>query len=164
MKVKVGTKYREFEVAEQYLTDASRKELTEAAQKVYGEYWQLTIENFVALSQGDTSMLGNLKDPTVLQVMWLKGLQDFSKMYNDQLLRLQPHKDAQEKAAEAACVKVSAAEGMVVFMREYFGLHSFEEAQQKTLLDFMMAKRDRFNAYIYNKRLADLRAAQHARK
>jgi len=155
MKVKVGTKYREFEIAEQYLTDASRKELTDAAQKVFGDYWQLSIENFVALSQGDTSMLGDLGDPTVLQVMWLKGLQDFSKMYNDQLSRLQPHKDAQEKAAEAACVKVSAAEGMVVFI---------EDAQQKTLLDFMMAKRDRYNAYIYNKRLADLRAAQHARK
>lgn len=143
------------------MAEESKQELIAASQSVYGDYWALPIEDFVAVSQGDVSRLGDMGDPTVLQVYWLKGLREFVKVFEKTLQRMNVPKDAQETAAESATIRVSMAEGMLVFVREYFGLHSFEDAGKKSLLDYVMARRDRFNAYMYNKRLSELRAQQH---
>ena len=164
MVVTQDTKYRDIVEAEQYLTDDTKNQLTEAACKLYGDPWQLGIGEFVQLTTGDMSRLGDLSDPTVLQVYWLQAFKAFVAEFEKALQGLTMPKDAQELEAENVLHKVGLAEGMVVFARSYFGLHNFAEAEKVSMLDYLIAKRDTYNQAAYNKRLAALRAAKYKRK
>lgn len=164
MVITEQTKYSEIQAAEVFFTDVTKRQLSEAACSVYGDPWQLGIGQFVTLTTGDTSHLGDMTDPTVMQVYWLHAFRDFVADFEKALKRLTIPKDAQEIAAEDVLIKVSMAEGMVVFARSYFGLTSFAEAEKVSMMDYLMAKRDAYNQAAYNKRLAALRAAKYNRK
>lgn len=164
MQITKDTKYAQFVDAERFITEATKQELKEAAQKAFGEYWALTVAQFVAIAGGDVSMLGDVESPTVLQVYWLLGFKDFVQDFSRIMQGLQVPKDAQEMTAEEVTKKTTMAESMVVFLRSYFGLQSFEDAERKTLTDYVVARRDIYNQVAYNKRLAGLRAKQYNKK
>lgn len=164
MVVTINTKYSEIAESEQFMTDATKQQLTDAACSVFGDPWQLSIGDFVQLAGGDLSRLGEMTDPTVMQIYWINAFKAFVADFEKALQGLSMPKDAQEIAAEECLRKVSMAEGMVVFVRSYFGLHSFAEAEKVTMLDYLIAKRDAYNQAAYSKRLAQLRAAKYKKK
>lgn len=150
----------EFAALAPYLTAQTRSELVRAAQDIYGDFWGTTLDEFVALSEGQVPNFVNEDVPTVLQVYWMQGFKDFVQEYVLQLQRLQVPKSAQEQAAESGLIKVPMSEGLIVFTRNYFGLKSFEEAGKKTVLDYLIARRDVFNSAMFNKKLAEMRASK----
>ena len=165
MRVTEQTRYDEqFAAAEEYLTDKGKQALRDAAVELYGDPWQLTIGEFVAVSQNDLSRLGDLTRPTVLQKYWIEAFHAFAEELTKALDALKMPQDAQEMAAAECMRKVSMAEGMLVFARSYFGLHSFAEAEKVTMLDYVIAKRDKYNSAIYQRRLAELRAKKYRKK
>lgn len=158
------TKYADFEGAEQFLTEKGRQQLKDAAVHEFGDPWQLTVGDFVGLCEGDFSRLGDMAEPTVLQVYWCNVFRDFCDELEKVLTALKIPQDAQEVTAAESMRKVSMAEGMVVFARSYFGLRSFADAERVTMLDYVIAKRDAYNNAIFSRRLAELRAKKYRKR
>lgn len=81
-----------------------------------------------------------------------EGLERFIK----QLETLTPKQNAKEKAAQAACMKTSTIEGLLIFARDFFGLKSFAEAEKVTLAELLIAKKQAYNIRVFVTRLNDL--------
>lgn len=162
--MKLTCKYRTFLPIECAITKECAEEIKQAACKRYGDPWEMTIGEFVAVCGGDLARLGDMRDPTVLQVYWVHAFKDFGATLEKTLKRLQVPMDAQEQQAAESMQKMGMAEGMLVFARNYFGLHSFAEAEGVKMIDYVIAKRDTYNQAIYSKRLADLRAKNYKKR
>lgn len=111
-----------------------------------GGYYSMTLGQFGALLQGAEPLKvfarGTLEDLTVFEYYTIQGLADFIRGYVDNLVKFTVKPQADEPTA---AVPMSAAEGLLVFARNYFGLHSFAETEQLTLADILIAKKDTYN-------------------
>ena len=164
MKIDGNSRYEDFLTIEPLLSEGSRVALKARAVEIYGDPWGLTLADFIAITGNDLSRLGDMSDPTILQMYWLQCFHEFVEQFQHILESLKMPMDATEEAAAASMKKVSMAEGMLVYARGYFGLHSFSDAEQITITEYVMARRDDYNKAIYNRRLAHLRAAKLKKK
>lgn len=148
MKIDLTKRHAEnFEVCS-VLTDESKREVKEEAVKVIGkEFWDLTVSEFLRLKKRDLSVIGisSMSDITTAQFYWIEGFgewcqNEFMPALKACTVRMKP---IARKAAEKA-PQMSFEEGLLIFGREYFGLHSFAEAEALKLSDIWLAKRDSY--------------------
>lgn len=140
------------------LKDGEEERLQQAAPVAVigaGGYYSLTIAQWHGITKQDLSVISDrLTDKTrctVYDYYTIKGLSAFVDSYIKQLERFAVKPDAAETAAQRACYDVTATEGMLIFAREYFGLQSFAAAEQVTLGDFLLAKKDTYNKTMFQK-------------
>lgn len=120
-----------------------------------GGYLNITIGQLSQLI--DANNIGALVAHTEVQTMTvfeyytIEGLHVFLSDYTNKLETLTPVPDANEKRAAAACLKTTITEGMLYFAREYFGLHSFAEAEKITLAEVLLAKKDVYNKVVFQR-------------
>lgn len=147
MRVTEKTKYSTFLRIEPYLTEKSVEELKKAAEKAYGSMYDLTFAQFYNCVNGDFSHVVNKneKEPTVLQVYWVKRFADFAPEFAKTLQAVTLPQTSDEKRASANLLKVEWGEALLVFMQSYFHLHSFKEAEQITIGELLIAKRAQYN-------------------
>ena len=163
MRVTDKTLFARVAGVEPYFTPETKTAIQDRAIALYGGMYELTVEQFAALVAGNyKSVLGELARPTVMQVYWLRRFKEFVEEFAGALKNLQPPKDADEAIAAANLPKISPAESMLIFARNYFGLHSFDEASRVTLAEFLIAKRDVYITALYHQRLA--RAKKNKKK
>lgn len=164
MRVTSNTKYADFEQYEYAVTEEGTKVLMEQAEQLYGHCNELTIDQFWGLMSGDFSILGDISDPSVLQVYWCKRFTQFCEQFTQvcRRLKLEPRDD--EAKAQKGCVEISPMEGMLIFTREYFGLHSFSEAGQRTLGEYVTARKDKYNEARTRRNFEDIQKAKFKKK
>ena len=156
MRITTDTKYSEFKRIEKYASDLSLAEIKAAAQRVFVAYNELTIDGFWGCLNGDFSLLGDMTEPTVLQIYWLLGFEQFCKDVSALLERLKLPTDPNKVAMyDKGCVEMTPQESMLVFVREYFALPSFYAAGRRTIGEYLTARKDTFNRdmqkYNFNK-------------
>ena len=144
MQITDKTKYSEFAEYEPFVTQDSLQELKGQAERYFRNCYALTIDEFFGIIGGDYSLLGNISDPTVLQVFWLKRFKDFVAEFGNACERL-TIKDPSREHLHNGCVKVEPQEGMLIFTLDYFGLQSFFEAGKRTLGEYLTARKDKYN-------------------
>lgn len=165
MTVTEATKYAEFEPSEKYLQDDAVDDLKKAAERAYVGMYELTFGQFLRISGGDFSeVLGDMSEPTVLQVYWAKRFRDFQKEFGDALKATQVQPTAEQTRASAGLPKQTFAESMLTFGRAYFGLHSFREAENLTLGDLIIARRDSYINALYERRLQRIQMEKYKTK
>lgn len=165
MLITAQTKYKEVAEAEKYFTPQSVEDLKRAAEDAYTSMYDLTFADFHACANGDFSdVLGDITDPTVLQVYWCKRFADFVKEFADMLQKMQIQQTPDEKRAAKGLLKTDWAEGMLVFLRDFFGLRSFKEAETITVGEILIAKRARFNDETYRRNLARIQTQKITKK
>lgn len=165
MLITPETKYSEIADAEKYLTSQSVEALKRAADKVYTSMYDLTFADFHACANGDFSdILGNMTDPTVLQVYWCKRFADFVKEFANMWQEMQIQQTPEEKRAAKGLLKTDWAENVLVFLKDYFGLRSFKEAEKITVGEILIAKRARFNEETYRRNLARIQTQKITKK
>ena len=146
MKVTADTKWAEFESVDPYITEETRKDLHKAAQDAIRRYGELTIDEFFGLVGGDLSILGMIEEPTVLQMYWMRGFEQFCKELTDATEKLKvPSDPNKEQVYQRGCVELSTQEHMLIFVRAYFGLPSFYEAGKRTMGEYLTARKDEYN-------------------
>lgn len=146
MIVTASTKYKDFAEVEQYISDDEKAKLKAAAEKQFRNCYALTIDEFFGVTSGDYSLLGDTTDPTVLQVYWLRRFAEFCEEFTKACERLQLEPTPEQVQAQAGCVDMSPQESMLVFMRDYFGLPSFYAAGERTIGEYLTARKDKYNA------------------
>ena len=174
MKVTETTGYAEFLGVEKYLKDGAEKALQKAAERAFGGFEHITLEQFLQCVDGDFSGVLNrpkkrgfwsrlfrrraaIQDwtmrPTVLQIYWVKGFSEWAKGFAETLQQLQVPQTADEQRAQDGLPKMTFAESMLVFVRSYFGLTSFEAAGKITMGEILIAKHDSYCAAMYQKKM-----------
>lgn len=145
MRITEKTKYAKIVHLEKYFAAQTIDGLKRAAEAKYGAMYDLPFGTFWACQNGDFSHLGDLSNPTVLQIYWCKRFADFATDYAKQLQACTLPPTADETAANNGLLPVNFAEAMLVFMQSFFGLRSFKEAEQITTGELLIAKRAQFN-------------------
>lgn len=151
----------------QHLTDASRAVLAKRAVEHVQPFWQMTIGQLIDFAAGDfTSVVSDVKKMTLAQFVWLgefpKWLEEFSRAVGN----LQVPTTAEQRQAANACLPVEWREGLLVFARRYFALPSFAAAEGVKVCDFVLAKKDEYNAAAFERAMSEQRrrAWKNARK
>lgn len=165
MRITEKTKYSLFEPVEKYVTPEAVSALKQAAERKYGAMYDLTFEQFYTCTQGDFSeILGDISRPTVLQVYWCKRFADFVDEFAKTLQAVTMKPNADEMRAAQGLMKTDWAEGLLVFMQQWFGLKSYKEAEKITIGELIIAKRAQYNQDKYRRQLAKIQTEKYKRK
>jgi len=158
MRITKETKYFAVEPILRRQTEEWHKEQeVKAVRAVLGDdgYLGLTLGQ---LSQAiDGKNMGAIvqeTDPMKIGVFeWyvLRGFQAFIDDFLQKLEKLTPQQNSAEKRAANACMKQTITEGLLFFVRDYFGLHSFREAERVTLAEILLAKKDTYNKVTFQR-------------
>ena len=144
MQITSNTPYAQLQPIESVLTEESVQELKAAAEAHFKPCYTLTIDEFFGIINGDFSLLGDMTEPSVLQVYWAKRFADFCEEFSKACERMN-FKDPTQEHLHEGCVKIEPQEAMLIFTREYFGLPSFFDAGQRTIGEYLTARKDRYN-------------------
>lgn len=144
MQVTSSTKYEDFRPFEECLTPEGVQTLTEAAERQYGAMHNLTIDEFFGIMNGDLSILGDLSEPKVLQVYWQKRFSQFCDEFATACERM-TIQDTEQEQMQNGCLPMSPVENVLTFTREYFGLPSFTAAGKRTIGEYLVARKDKYN-------------------
>ena len=146
MTITSETKYRDFVPYEKVLEEGEVQHIKKAAEQFFKPCHTLTLNEFWGCLVGNFELLGDMSDPSVLQVYWIKRFVDFAEEFTKTCERLNV-KDVETEILQNGCVPLSAQESTLVFVQEFFGLHSFMQAGEITIGEYILARKARFNAY-----------------
>lgn len=148
------------------LTKESRARLIEAANEfVYNknrrqhphDFWEMTFDQFVDCEAGDFLCVGiDPIDMTIAEYMWVCGFAEFVEKFGKALEKLTPKATADERQANSVCLPTTFDEAMMVFLRDYFGLRSFDECGKITLSQLLVAKKSEYNKIMYGRKMAEI--------
>lgn len=147
-----------------FVTDESRKSLMERAAKIRDPY-TLTLAEFFSCCEGDFEcVIKDQNNPTTGEGLWLEMFRGFIADFGKILERLVITQTPEQKKASANCLTVEWQEGMLVFVRAYFGLKSFTEAETITIGDYLLAKKDEYNTAIFQRNMAKIQTQKIHKK
>lgn len=120
----------------------------DAVKVMFGNagFYALTINDWIALTeQEDLTLFEKYGKDIALGFICVEAFKDFVKDFVKTLERLTPPARAVDNARKNATLPCGVGEGFLLFARDYFGLHSFDEAGNVTLADLILAKKDTYN-------------------
>lgn len=165
MRITDETKYAEFETAEKYVKPEAVRKIFESAEEKFGKMYDLEFGTFWQCSNDNfAEVLGNMSEPTVLQVYWKKRFEKFVEEFAGALKSMTLTQTAEEIQAAEGLLKVSWDEAILVFVRDYFGLHSFKDAERITMGEILIAKRAVYNREKFQRKLAKIQTAKLHKK
>lgn len=165
MQITEATKYAEFEPVEKYVTKKTEQGLFESAEEKFGKMYDLEFGTFWQCSNDNfEEVLGDMSEPTVLQVYWKKRFEKFVEEFAATLKAMTLTQTAEEIQAAEGLLKISWDEAILVFVRDYFGLHSFKDAERITMGEVLIAKRATYNREKFQRKLAKIQTAKLHKK
>lgn len=165
MRITDETKYVEFETAEKYVKPEAVQKIFEGAEEKFGKMYDLEFGTFWQCSNDNfAEVLGDMNEPTVLQVYWKKRFEKFVEEFAGALKAMTLTQTAEEIQAADGLLKVSWDEAILVFVRDYFGLHSFKDAERITMGEILIAKRAVYNREKFQRKLAKIQTAKLHKK
>lgn len=152
MEIFCDTRYDDVKDALKFLKPGEEARLIDVAERHLlgdGGWWGITVGTFIKATRGDLEDLHVTKDGQVTCYGYylVKGFGAFVDEFIRVARNLTPPASPSEPSS-AGCYQIQIDEAMLVFCRRYFGLHSFREAEQITLAEWLIARRDEFNRVI----------------
>lgn len=168
MGVTAETKLSDIGPFIEYIKSEARERLKNAAHERYCDPAGITVGELIELMHGRFDIIDlydrNDPDMTALQYFWLESFRDMSEKLKRTLDVLKPPQPDGSARFSQACRPMTMEESMLIFCREYFQLHSFDEARGIYLSDFLLAKKDRYNQAAYEKARLDYQKLQNQSK
>ena len=147
----------EFLMLSEFVGGFSTSAFEQIAPNAFGfDFWQLNLSDFGELSQGKTPqrVVDYMYSKTASEyVAKQKAFEAFIVEFSEALKKFTLKQTADEETASAACPPYLANEGLLVFVRQFFGLKNFTEAEKITLADVYLAKKSSYIAALYERRL-----------
>lgn len=161
-------RYIEYMLLLENMDEESSKRLREDAISVYGDPWSLPLRDFFALSKNDLSYIGvdaaHYYNATVRQFMWKKAFDECVKMVEAIVKKFQVPMTDEAKRASEQCEKMNFEESTLIFVRNYFGLRSFAEAENMPLSDYIVAKKDHYNNAMFKFAIGNIQRQKLSKK
>lgn len=158
-----STKIRDLSDFLAYLKDTTIRELKTAAERKYGDPWGITIGQMLDGLRGKFFVLENtaLEDVTVIQHFWIVSYRDMMEQLCKTLEKLTPPCTPEAKQAQTACIDMSFDEGILIFLRSYFGLRTFDDAMNLHISDLLLARKDVYNRAAFEQALSRITANKY---
>lgn len=150
-----------------YLKPSTVAELKKAAEGSYGDPWGMTVGELLTFMRGDFSAIGVSRSDTdmkVLQFYWIESFREMAEALEKTFKALQPPQPKGAVEFSKACKPMTFEESSLVFLRDYFHLHTFEEARRLPISDLLLAKKDRYNQAAFEKARSDYYERQRQSK
>ena len=148
MQISEDTLYAEYAAVLPYISEQDRLRLFEAAQRKYGNYYALDFDTFFGILNGDYSIIGDRTKGTAFQVLWLQGFSQFVETLAKTIEKLTIKPTARQARAQEGTYAFDFRSNVLLFLRSYFGLHSFKEAGRLTIGEYLTARQDSYNTQI----------------
>lgn len=148
MRISEDTLYEEYAAVLPYISEQDKKRVAEAAQQKYGNYYALNFDTFFGLLGGDYSIIGNNPKGTAFQVLWMQGFAQFVETLSKTLEKLTIKPSAKQMRAQEGTYAFDFKSNVLLFLRSYFGLHSFKEAGRLTIGEYLTARQDAYNTQL----------------
>lgn len=150
-----------------FIVGEERDKLIKAAQELHGSYWSLSVGRFFECSKGVFKHIGiesNDEPITTGQYLWVLGFKDFLELVAKVSKKYDVPQTADEKRAAAGCLQLTPYESVIVFLQSFFGLHSFDEAEERSMLEYITARKAVYNKAVFEKRMAQIQRAKYKKK
>lgn len=156
MRITDRTLYANIKPVEKYFRENMESEIMRAAEGKFGGMYDLEFATFWACAGGDFSNLGDMRNPTVLQVYWVKRFNKFVEEITQALKGLTLNPTADESKAGQGLLQVTWGESILIFLQQFFGLKSYKEAEKITIGELLIAKRAQYNKDLFQRKLANI--------
>jgi len=156
MRITERTLYATIKPVEKYFRENMEAEIMRAAEGKFGGMYDLEFATFWACAGGDFSNLGDMRNPTVLQVYWVKRFNKFVEEITQALKGLTLNPTAEESKAGQGLLQVTWGESILIFLQQFFGLKSYKEAEKITIGELLIAKRAQYNKDLFQRKLANI--------
>lgn len=156
MRITERTLYATIKPVEKYFRENMEAEIMRAAEGKFGGMYDLEFATFWACAGGDFSNLGDMRNPTVLQVYWVKRFNKFVEEITQALKGLTLNPTADESKAGQGLLQVTWGESILIFLQQFFGLKSYKEAEKITIGELLIAKRAQYNKDLFQRKLANI--------
>lgn len=164
MRITERTLYATIEPIEKYFRPKMEENIMRAAEGKFGGMYDLEFATFWACAGGDFSHLGDMRNPTVLQVYWVKRFNKFVEEITQALKGLTLTPTDEERKASEGLLKVTWGEGILVFLQQWFGLKSYKEAEKITIGELLIAKRAQYNQDLFRRKLSKIQMSKFHKK
>lgn len=143
-----------------YISDKEKSGLYERAQDaLHLHYGELRIGDFFDCIRCDFSVIGvcsTWNNATQAQYIWAMGFADYMENFSEMLERMTLRGTAEQQQAQMVCLRVGFEESVLVFLQDFFGLHSFKEAEDITVNEYLIAKKSAYNKAAFERKLNDI--------
>ena len=120
------------------------------------EFSQLKLKDLAILNNGeDPECFPKSFENAYLYICFIENLRKFLDDYYAKLSKLQIAKSDIDAYAQAGNEQFFGTENCLIFARSYFGLKSFEQAQEVDLQEYLLASRDNYSKFYAQKRASD---------
>ena len=120
------------------------------------DFNQLKLKDLALLNNGsDAECFPKNFENAYYYVCFVENLRRFLNDYYTKLSKLQIAKTDIDAYAQAGNEKFYGTENCLIFARSYFGLKSFEQAQEVDLQEYLLASRDNYSKFYAQKRASD---------
>lgn len=143
-----------------YISDKEKSGLYERVQDaLHLHYGELRIGDFFDCIRCDFSVIGvcsTWNNATQAQYIWAMGFADYMENFSKMLERMTLRGTAEQQQAQMVCLRVGFEESVLVFLQDFFGLHSFKEAEDITVNEYLIAKKSAYNKAAFERKLNDI--------
>jgi hypothetical protein len=139
-----------------FMTEDAMKELQKRVSMLFPfDFYKITIGCFSEMVS-EMQVFPNLEDYdkynlTVFQYIKIKNALDFLDEFANILKKYNAPPSAKETMALSAVPNFTIIENMLCFVQKFFNLHNFHEAENITILDFILAKKSDYAQKIFDK-------------
>ena len=120
------------------------------------DFTQLKLKDLALLNNGsDAECFPKNFENAYYYVCFVENLRRFLNDYYTKLSKLQIAKSDIDAYAQAGNEKFYGTENCLIFARSYFGLKSFEEAENVDVQEYLLASRDNYSKFYAQKRASD---------
>ena len=151
MIVDKNTLYTDFAASERYINaDEVNRIMNAAVVAKYGDngFFTLTIGALLDGMHGEFRPMYDANGLTVFDVYRVRAFSVWVRDFIGLVERFTLKPTAKQIGYTNGCVKMSFDESVYVFLREYFGLHRFDDVLDLTVADYLLAKKDTFNRMV----------------
>lgn len=129
------------------------------------DYFSMTIREFLELQESKMpskieKMLKNKKLTVFEYVKIINTFESGSEQLTKIIEATTVEQTKDEKNASTGLLNLSPEESILDFLKDYFNLHSYEEAQNLTLYEFVIARKHFFNKVTFEKNLSEIQMSR----
>lgn len=150
-------KLNDFPHTWRWLSQDVKENLIIESQKMLGYYGELPVGALIACLRGDFGCIGDVvKSCNIGQYIWIDGFGAYAEKFIKTLEKLRVPQTPEQKQASEVCLSSTLEESILIFVCDYFRLHSFREAERISVNEFLIAKKDAYNTAVYQKKINEI--------
>jgi len=142
------------------IIEQSRNHIKENLDSSIFSFYGMTISEFLQLQENKMpkkieALLANKNTTLKTYIKILNTFESGAKSFEAIIERTSIEQSIEERIASTNLLSMTAEETMLSFVKEYFNLNNFEQAQNITIYEYIIAKKIHYNNVMFQKNMTE---------